>query len=68
MVCGRWDMSDVGMGEFGVCMKKGGGNIGNRYEGVKLRRCEYGYGGERVGGMDCGWDRFGECYFEGICK
>jgi hypothetical protein len=68
MLSGRWDISYVGMSDFGVCIKKPTGNIGNTYQTVNFRASEYGYRAESVNGMHSGCDTFRDCYFQGISK
>lgn len=68
MLSGRWDISHVGMADFGVCIKKPAGNIGNTYQAVNFRSSEYGYRAESVPGMHSGCDTFRDCYFQGISK
>ncbi|UCR92084.1 tail fibers protein [Escherichia phage vB_EcoP_IMEP24] len=68
MLSGRWDISYVGMADFGVCIKKPTGNIGNTYQTVNFRASEYGYRAESVTGMHSGCDTFRDCYFQGISK
>lgn len=68
MLSGRWNISYVGMADFGVCIKKPTGNIGNTYQTVNFRTSEYGYRAESVPGMHSGCDTFRDCYFQGISK
>lgn len=68
MLSGRWNISYVGMADFGVCIKKPAGNIGNTYQTINFRTSEYGYRAESVPGMHSGCDTFRDCYFQGISK
>lgn len=67
---GRWNVSYLGIANYDMGVYKPQGNIGNVYENINYRNCNYGHKAKSgsLGTMHSGADTWRDCYFQGIRK